>query len=251
VELLFVFAHSLFYIIALLSSEQITKQSFCHAFGAAPLSFSISLQNFSTTRGFAYSNHFNEVQTGKLIHYFSRYFKQRKLWNEFLGRKEDDDIEMGGMDSSIRLSTTVSRPSEFITSIHQPQGGDNGDATRLRGSVRNTLRGIKPRVETTFQPSYPYKTETWRKDITFKNAASAKTHYRTGGWGETSFAETKKRKQEDIELPYIFTAADEDVSTDSDPDERDEEVVSTFFFCFAVSLSQCKCLGSRTYAIVI
>jgi hypothetical protein len=171
-----------------------------------------------------------KFQTRKLTHYFSRYFKQRKLWSEFLGRKEDDDVEMGGMDGGIRLSTTVSRPSEFITSIHQPEGGENGDVTRLPGSIRNTLRGIKPRVETTFQPSYSYKSETWREDITFKNEVSAKTHYRTGGWGETSFAATNKRKQEDIELPYTFTAADEDVSTDSDPDERDEEVVSTILF---------------------
>ncbi|KAH8779349.1 hypothetical protein BGZ57DRAFT_1004104 [Hyaloscypha finlandica] len=155
--------------------------------------------------------------------YQVEYFKQRKLWSEFLGRKEDDDVEMGGMDGGIRLSTTVSRPSEFITSIHQPQGGENGDDTRLPGSIRNTLRGVKPRVETTFQPSYSYKSETWREDITF-NEVSAKTHYRTGGWGETSFAAKNKRKQEDIELPYTFTAADEDVSTDSDPDERDEEV---------------------------
>jgi hypothetical protein len=246
------FAHSLFYILALISSEQITNQSSCHAFGAAPLSFSISLQNYSTKKEVPLTQITSmKFQTGKLTHYFSRYFKQRKLWSEFLGRKEDDDIEMGGMDSGIRLSTTVSRPSEFITSIHQPQGGENGDATGLPGSLRNTLRGIKSRVETTFQPSYSYKSETWREDITFKNAVSAKTHYRTGGWGETSFAGTNKRKLEDIELPYTFTAADEDVSTDSDPDERDEEVVSAFFYCFTVFLSQCKLLGLRSYAIAI
>jgi hypothetical protein len=134
---------------------------------------------------------------------------------------------MGGMRSAGILSTNVSRPSEFITSISKFQGG-NANTTQLPPSFRNTLRETKPCLKFEFQPSYSYESKTWREEITFKNAASAKAHY-SQGWGQILFTTPIKRKIEEIETPYSFSSADGEHSTESDPDERDQEVVSASF----------------------
>jgi hypothetical protein len=128
---------------------------------------------------------------------------------------------MGGTGG---LSTSISRPSEFITSVRREQEGD-GDTTQLTASLRNTLLENKPRV---FRPSYSHQSENWREEITFKNAASAEAHYGKGGLGQ-AYSNPDEEEQE-IEMPYRYTAAEAEVETEEDPDDTEEEVVSTSSF---------------------
>jgi hypothetical protein len=144
----------------------------------------------------------------------------------FIEVEQDEDTEMGGMESSGGLSTRPHlRPSQFITSVGQ-QVTFYQNTAQLSDSTSYDLKETKPLVKSTFQPSYSHKSENWREEICFKNAASAEVHYGKG-LAERSFSEPNKRKQEEIEVPYSFHIDDEDLSTESDPDDREEVIVST------------------------
>jgi hypothetical protein len=165
--------------------------------------------------------------------FFSRYLKERKKWKDYLGTNDTEDVEMSGMGG---LLTSVSRPSEFVTSVCKEQEGEQ-DTTGLTAATRNTVQANETLV---FRPVYSYKSENWREEITFKNRASAEAHYGKLGWGQTdSNAEKKQEEQEvqekqeeqDIELPYRYTTAEEDVETEDDSENTTEDVVSTLSRC--------------------
>lgn len=119
------------------------------------------------------------------------------------------------------LSTTVTRTSEFITSVPKQKPAKQ-DSIRMTAAERNAL---KDKSEPTFRPTYSYQSKNWREELTF-NRASAQAHFGQEAWDMTQSGE---RKQQAIEMPYCYTTADEDVETESDPDEIDEKVVSTSF----------------------
>jgi hypothetical protein len=140
---------------------------------------------------------------------------------------------MGGMGG---LSTSVSRPSEFVTSVCKGQEGLQ-DTTGLTAATRNTVQANETLI---FRPVYSYKSENWREEITFKNRASAKAHFGKLGWGQTNSdaekeGEVQKEQEayakQDIELPYHYTTAEEDVGTEDDSEDTAEDVVSAISPC--------------------
>ncbi|KAE9369346.1 hypothetical protein N431DRAFT_493162 [Stipitochalara longipes BDJ] len=155
--------------------------------------------------------------------YQVEYLNDRKKWNEFLGKGKDADVDISGMGNSIQLTLTPHhRPSEFITSV-KPQQGVYQDSTQIQLAASNTVIGTETSTKPTFKPSYSHQAKDWKKEISF-NTKSAIAHYNLGG-GKAWLSD--KQKQEDIEVPYSFTPADEDVSTESDPD--DVEVAINIF----------------------
>jgi hypothetical protein len=135
-------------------------------------------------------------------------------WKKFLGVKESNaDMAARG------LSTTELPTSQFITSVPKQKPAKK-DAIRMTVAERNAL---KNKTEPTFRPTYSYESKNWREELTF-NRASARAHFGQEAWDMTSFGE---ENQQVIEMPYCYTTADEDVETESDPDEIDKKVVST------------------------
>ncbi len=128
------------------------------------------------------------------------------------------------------LSTTLLPTSEFITSVPKPKPA-KGDAIRLTAAERNAL---KNKTEPTFRPTYSYESKYWREELTF-NRASAQAHFGQEAWDMTHSGEGK---QQVIEMPYCYTTADEDVETESDPDDIEQEVVSTSFVLLSPTLMQ-------------
>jgi hypothetical protein len=116
------------------------------------------------------------------------------------------------------LSTTLLPASEFITSVPKQKPAKE-DAIRMTAVERNAL---KNKTEPTFRPTYSYESKYWREEVTF-NRASAQAHLGQEAWDMT---QSGGGKQQVIELSYCYTTADEDVETESDPDEIEQEVVS-------------------------
>jgi len=157
-----------------------------------------------------------------------RYLKAREKWYMFL-QSQGFDIYMGCTANIDGLSTKPDLPPrEFITSVSE-QLDISHDTAQPQVSAQNSFNGTKRTLQSAFQPAYSHRSLNWRKEILFENAASAEAHYGTGR-GEKSFRKSKKRKQEVIELPYSASTADEGVSTESDPDEQEEVIVSRRHF---------------------
>jgi hypothetical protein len=141
---------------------------------------------------------------------------------------------MGGMDTKETsdnwegLSTTVSAPTKFTTSSPKPQ---TRDTTRLKVSKRNTLRGVKPYVDSIFKPSYSYKSEKWREEILFKTAAAAEAYY-SNSWGLPASATGTNQKDKVTEPHYDFQDGYEDVETEDDPDDKQPKNVSSLDLLF-------------------
>ena len=134
-------------------------------------------------------------------------------WKKFLGVKESNaDMAARG------LSTTELPTSEFITSIPKQKPAKK-DAIRMTVAERNAL---KNKTEPAFRPTYSYESKNWREELTF-NRASAQVHFGQEAWDMTKVGE---ENQQVIQMPYCYTAADEDVETESDPEEINEKVVS-------------------------
>jgi hypothetical protein len=128
------------------------------------------------------------------------------------------------------LSIKVSRPSEFITSVPKQKPAKE-DAIRMTAAEINAL---KNKNELTFRPTYSYESKNWREELTF-NRASAQAHFGQEAW---DMPQSSEGKQQVVELAYSYTTADEDVETEADPDEIEQEVVSTSFILLNTTLMQ-------------
>lgn len=128
------------------------------------------------------------------------------------------------------LSTTLLPTSEFITSVPKQKPAKE-NTIRMTVAERNAL---KNKTEPTFRPTYSYESKDWREELTF-NRASAQAHFGQEAWDMT---QSDEGKQQVIEMPYCYTTADEDVETESDPDDIEQVVVSTSFVFFTLTLMQ-------------
>jgi len=160
--------------------------------------------------------------------YQVEFLQEREKWNDFIGR---EDVEMGGLGG---LSTTVSRPSEFITSVSQAPV----ESSKTMRLVANPARKPKSFALKTQEqgPSFTAMTHRQRLQTTPRRKPQVPSLFSPRE--AQSFPLKIQRQSSSVtamsqQQGYCLTAlrsydiTDEDASTLSDP-SSEEEIVSFF-----------------------